>query len=334
MAVTMVHVAKAAGVSVATVSRVVNRTGAVKEETRRRVEEAIQRLGYRPNLMARSLQMGLRDQVIGLVIPEIYNPVFPELAQAIEHEARRRGYQVMLCQTDGEWSVEMSYTQLLIDRKVTGIIYVAGAFSHRRGPRQGYQLAQAAGVPYVFVNARTDKPGTVTVIASDERQAGRLQAQYVVDRGHRRLGFLGGSADYYVTQDRLAGISEVVDAHAADHVTVIYKLGSFRPREARRYARELLTADVVPTAVMCASDLLALVIMREARTMGFRIPDDLSIIGFDGIQLGEYAWPPLTSVAQPLKEMGTLAVGSVLGETAPNTLSLSILDRGSVRSLP
>jgi len=329
MAATIIDVAREAGVSIATVSRVVNQTATVKEETRVRVQEAIERLGYRPNLLARRLPAGQPDRVIGLVIPEIHNPVFPEIAQAVEHEARRRGYQVMLCQTDDQWTIEMSYTQLLIDRKVAGIIYVSGSFSHIRGTLEGYRLAEAAGIPYVFVNSRARDTG-VPVLASDEREAGRLQARFMVDRGHRHLVFFGGSPGYYVTRDRIQGIRDVLKDYGPA-VTLEKKLGSFRAEQARHAARELLTMRPLPTGVICASDLLAMVFMREARSMGIGVPDDLSVIGFDGIQLGEYTWPPLTTVAQPLKQIGMWAVRTVLGEPFRGKLGLTVLDRGSVR---
>jgi len=332
MAATIIDVAREAGVSIATVSRVINRTGTVKDETRLRVEDAIQRLGYRPNPLARTLPGGQPDRAIGLVIPEIHNPVFPEIAQAVEHEARRQGYQVLLCQTDDQWAIEVSYTKLLIDRKVAGIIFVSGSFSHVRGIWEGYELVKTAGIPYVFVNSRAHDTSEVPTLASDEGEAGALQAMFLLERGHRHLLFFGGSRGYYVTRDRLAGIESTLRAFG-EPIRLDKKLGSFRAEQAHRAAREALAQRPLPTAVICASDLLALVLMKEARNLGLRVPEDLSIIGFDGIQLGEYAWPPLTTVAQPLRQMGVWAVRTVLGDTYKGSLRVTVVDRGSVQPL-
>lgn len=321
MAFTIIDVARESAVSIATVSRVVNRPETVKEETRRRVQETIDRMGYRPNLWAKTLPIGQPDSVIGLVIPEIHNPVFPELAEAVEREARRRGFQVMLCHTDDKWAVELNYTKLLIDRKVTGIIFVSSSFSHVNGLREGYQLAEAANIPYVFVNSRAEHPSSVPIIASDEVLAGRMQAEYLLARGHRRLAFLGGSPQYYVTRDRLAGIKEAMTLYP--DATLIPKLAMFEARHAMQAARELFSEPDPPTGIICASDFLAIVLMREAYGVGVKVPSDFSVIGFDGIQLGRFVIPSLTTIAQPLTQMGYWAVRAVLGERVPRTQKFS-----------
>lgn len=333
MAVTIIDVAREAQVSIATVSRVINRPDTVKEGTRVRVQAVIDQMGYRPNPWARTLPVGQPDPVIGLVIPEIHNPVFPELAEAVEHEARRRGYQVMLCHTDDKWAVELSYTKLLIDRKVTGIIFVSGSFSHIRGAREGYRMAEEAGIPYIFVNSRTNDEAERPVIASDESQAGRLQADYLLSRGHRRLAFLGGGRDYYVTRDRLEGIKRAM-RHYPDAM-LLEQLGAFDPEQMVPAARALLQRAEQPTGILCASDLLAMVVMREARLAGLTVPDDVSVMGFDGIKMGRYTNPSLTTVAQPLAQMGRWAVRSVLGEKLPPSkkFALSIIAGESVKVL-
>lgn len=333
MAVTIIDVAREASVSIATVSRVINRPDTVKEDTRLRVQAVINQMGYRPNPWARTLPLGQPDPVIGLVIPEIHNPVFPELAEAVEHEARRRGYQVMLCHTDDKWAVELNYTKLLIDRKVTGIIFVSGSFSHVRGVREGYHMAQDAGIPYVYVNSRTNDGAGTPVIASDERQAGRLQADYLLSRGHRRLAFLGGSLDYYVTRDRLDGIKRAMQHYPG--AVLIEQLGAFDPEQTVPAAQALAHHMEKPTGILCASDLLAIVMMREARLAGLKVPDDISVIGFDGIKMGRYTNPSLTTVAQPLIQMGRSAVRAVLGDKIPASkkLMLSIISGESVKIL-
>lgn len=332
MPVTITDVAREAKVSIATVSRVVNRPDTVKVTTRQRVQEIIERTGYRPNPWARTLPVGNPDSVIGLVIPEIHNPVFPELAESVEHEARRRGFQVMLCHTDDKWAIELNYTNLLIDRKVTGIIFASGSFSHVDGNREGYRLLDAAGVPYVFLNSRTTEGSPVPSVATDEFQAGEMQAEYLLSRGHRRLAFLGGGLGYYVTRDRLAGIRATMLSYPDS--LLIEELGLFSPDHAVRATRRLLQAQEPPSAIICASDFLAFVVMKEIRLIGYQVPQDISVIGFDGIQMGRYTNPALTTIAQPLAAMGRRAVSLVLGDKPPRTkLGLTITPGESVRFL-
>jgi len=234
----------------------------------------------------------------------------------------------MLCQTDGRWDVELMYTRLLIDRRVAGIIYVSGAFSYTSASTEVYQTANNAGIQYVFVNSPCPN-AKVPVLASDEFEAGKMQAEFVISRGHRRIVFLGGGKEYHVTRYRLSGIKAILDA---SHTDISFKahLGSFRANEAAKTARQILQKKNRPTAVICASDILALVVMAEARKLGLRVPEDVSVIGFDGIDLGEYTWPQLTTVAQPLDLLGKMAVSTLLGGRPRKEISLKLLDRGSV----
>lgn len=327
---TIVDVAKEAGVSIATVSRVVNQSAGVRPAVKARVEAAIAHLEYRPNHLARSLPSGQADRVIGLVIPEIQNPVFPEIAQAVEHEARKHGYQVMLCQTDDQASVEINYTKLLIDRKVSGIIYVSGFFSHIRGNHHSYALVAEAKIPFVLVNAKSgivDAPQVVT----DEVQAGYLQASYLLERGHRHLAFVGGGANYYVTKDRLHGIQKAIDkSEAGSAVSLLKALYGFQTEGVLKAIREILHSVPRPTGILCASDLIAMLFLKEARELGLIAPRDFSIIGYDGIQMSEHTCPALTTVAQPLQEMGSLAVQSILGHQESHLFTPKILSRSSV----
>ncbi len=335
MAATIIDVARHAGVSIATVSRVMNGTTAVRPDTRQRVAEAIEALGYRPNQLARSLPGGQSDRVIGLVIPEINNPVFPEIAQAVEHEARHQGYQVMLCQTDDRWAIELKYAKLLIDRRVSGIIFVSGSFSHVKGDMEPYRLVREANIPYVLVNSRASDSTMAPVLATDEVAAGKMQAAYLLQHGHRHIGFLGGGLGYYVTRDRLLGVNQAMASLArGETASLTQQLGGFQQNRATLLARTLLTQNPRPTGILCASDLLAMIFMTQARHMGLRIPDDLSVIGFDGIQMVQHTWPPLTTIAQPLRKMGTLAVKSVLGQPINPRLELTLIKGQSVGAVP
>lgn len=331
MSSTIADVAREAGVSIATVSRVVNGTARVSPYTAEKVTEAIARLQYRPNHMARALPGGLADRVIGLVIPEITNPIFPEVAAAVERQARLFGFQVMLCQTGGDWDEEFRYTKLLIDRRVAGIIFVSGAFSHIKGRRDTYSIVREEKIPMVLVNSRApdvDAP----VVATDERQAGMLQAQLVLDGGAKRVAFLGGPMTYWVTRDRLKGVMEVM--RGLQEAGALYfrkETGSFRYDDQHRMALSLLTGEDRADAVICASDLVAMAVLSAARDLGLWVPRDLQVVGFDGVSMGAHTGPPLTTVGQPLADMGRLAVDVVLGRRPGAVFAPRVIVRQSVR---
>lgn len=333
MSSTIADVAREAGVSIATVSRVVNGTARVSPYTAEKVTEAIERLQYRANHMARALPGGLADQVIGLVIPEITNPIFPEVAAAVEQQARLFGFQVMLCQTGGDWDEEYRYTKLLIDRRVAGIIFISGAFSHVKGRRDTYSIVRERNIPMVLVNSRApdvDAP----VVATDETQAGMMQAQLVLEGGATRVAFLGGPMTYWVTRDRLNGVMAVVRRSLeAGAVRFIKETGSFRYDAQRQTVLRLLEGPDRPDAVICASDLVAMAALSAARDLGLEVPRDLQVVGFDGVSIGAHTGPPLTTVGQPLADMGRLAVDVVLGRRPGAVLAPRVIVRQSVRHL-
>jgi DNA-binding LacI/PurR family transcriptional regulator len=327
---TIADVARLADVSIATVSRVVNGTGTVTPATRSKVEQAIAALGYRPNHLARSLPARAVDQVIGLMIPEISNPVFPRLAESIAHEARELGYQVMLCQTDNDPDVEASSTVLLIDRRVAGIIFVSGQFSLVEGRLDAYEMCRQAEVPYVLVNAETPRLDAPAV-ATDEVAAGWMQANYLRQYGHARLAFIGGPLDYWVTRDRLRGILSRLEPDLAQgRVSYRPVLAGFSYQAAREAARELLQGENAPTGIMCASDLIAMAVLHVAWDLGVAVPRDVSVIGFDGVEAGVVTGPPLTTVAQPLEAMGREAVYAVVHRTPGRVLTPTLVERASV----
>lgn len=327
---TIADVAREAGVSIATVSRVLNNSTIVTPATRQQVLDAIERLGYRPNHLARRLPSGGSDHVVGLVIPEISNPVFPRLAESVTHEAWHLGYQVMLCQTDNDPDIEATYASLLIDRRVSGIIFVSGQFSLVDGRVDAYLACEKAGVPYVLVNGQNPRL-RAPAVATDEVLAGWLQAACLREAGHREIVFLGGSRDYWVTRDRLKGVQKALEVDTKTPVQVEEILIGFGFQEAMEAARRLLRRpEGVPTGVLCASDLIGMAVLRAAAETGVRVPEDLSVIGFDGVDWGAVTGPPLTTVAQPLEEMGRAAVAAVVHRAPGRLFPPVLLPRHSV----
>ncbi len=308
------EVAQHAGVSLATASRVANGSLAVRAETRERVEEAMRELLYVPP--ARQSATG----AIGLLVPDLSNPIFPALAQAMEARATAAGLASILCTTRSAAFREVDYVHMLLDHRVDGMVFVSCEMTHLTGDHDHYARLVEEGARLVFVNGAMDSLD-VPSVSVDERHAGQLATQHLIDLGHRRIGFVAGPEDYLPTLEKAAGRAEALrDAGLSDGLVAH---GDFSIEGGRVALRELLERDPAPTGVVCSSDLMALGVLKEARALGLRVPEDLSIVGFDGIEAGVWLEPPLTTIQQPIQR---------LAETAVEALQTLIAEPG--RSLP
>ncbi len=298
---TIHDVARAAGVSTATVSRVMSGIGGARPETRGRVLAAVAALGYRPSAVARSLKRR-STRTIGLLLTDIANPYFPELVRAIEDSALERDYALLLCTGAEDPDREAAYLELLIERRVDGIIVATSSVSGRYGP-----LLASSPVPVVLVN--TLAPGTgLPAILSDNRGGAASATRHLLELGHRRIGLITGPARYPTAVERLAGVRETLRGRRAAGVSLatVAGLGSVASGEAA--AGELLTRHPDLTGLLCYNDLMAVGALQAARALGRRVPADLSVVGFDDVTLARYVDPPLTTVAQDKVRMGAGAV--------------------------
>ena len=313
---TLREVARRAGVSVATASRVASGGDRVRPETRDRVERAMRELLY--VAPGKAPQAG----VIGLLVPELSNPVFPALAQAMESRATALGLATILCNTDGSPTAEAEYVHMLLERRVEGMIFISSEIADLEADHRHYARLLREGARLVFVNgtaAEVDAPA----VGVDERVAGQLATQHLVTLGHRRIGFAAGPEHYVPTREKDAGRRAALAAAGIDPDGLV-AFGDFSVEGGRRALGELLARDGErPTAVICSSDLMAIGALQEATERGIRVPDELSIVGFDGIDASAWTQPPLTTVEQPIGE---------IAETAVNALQELIENPG--RSLP
>lgn len=311
---TIKEVAKRANVSVATVSRVMNKTGYVSQAAREAVEQAIAELEYAPNRVARSL-FKKSSGLIGLIMPDITNPFFPQLARAIEDVANQHGYQVVLCNTDEQLGKEQSYLVALQTMHVDGLIITT---NHSHNPN--YEKLQ---LPMVALD-RIVKQGIDAVI-SDGFEGGRLAAETLLDRGATRLVHIAGPEQLQTVKRRTEGF---IDGAGERLVGMVHS--SFAFKEALVAAQQLFDTHWPFDGVFAANDVIAAAVLQEATRRGINVPDTLQLIGYDGIELGEMTSPPLTTINQPIYEMGRLATERLLDlietrEMSPQEIVLPVM---------
>jgi DNA-binding LacI/PurR family transcriptional regulator len=305
---TIYDVASAAGVSLATVSRVINASAPVSDATRRRVLSVAGKLGYRPSLIASSLSRR-RSQTLGLIVPDIANPFFAELARAVEKTAAAAGYAVFVCNTDEHASQEAAYIDVLTRRGVDGLLLCTG------NPMT-FALARESGVATVSVarDVPDGAPGHDAVVLND-RLGGRLAGRYLLRLGHRRVGFVGEGRRIVSSEDRRLGY---LDAMGQAGVGVspewMVEVRGRSPRVFETLARRLRDSGL--TAVCVASDAIAWRLVQALRQGGVAVPEAMSVVSFDDTDVARLMDPPLTSVRQPIDRMGRLAVRILLEAAA------------------
>ncbi|SNT73769.1 LacI family DNA-binding transcriptional regulator [Paracoccus seriniphilus] len=314
---TIKDVAREAGVSVGTVSKVISRDATVKPALRERVLKAIATLGYRPNLAARALRTNTVN-VIGLVVPDISNPFFAALAKRIEAEAAKYAHSVMLANSDDDPEAEARQIAALLGQLPKGLIIV--------GAETKAVKTVKSDVPIVSVDRRY---GAYPLIATNHETASALQADHLVALGHRRIGYISGPDTTEVGRLRKQGfygrIMQLSDP--GDPVRLIIREGSFDYTSGELLARAMLELppDERPTAIAAASDQQAIGALRLARDMGIEVPARLSIAGFDNIDLAKLVVPRLTSVAQRIEEIAVLAVQRILNPGQTGTKPADVL---------
>jgi DNA-binding LacI/PurR family transcriptional regulator len=303
MASTLRDVANRAGVSVATASRVAAGAPGVRPATRERVELAMRELLY----VARGTTS---TGIVGLLVPELDNPIFPALAQAMEHRAADAGYATILCNTAGSAQREAEYVHMLVERRVDGMIFISSEVTDLRSDHSHYVRLREEGARLVFVNGSAESLD-VTSVGVDERAAGKLATEHLLGLGHRRIGFAAGDRDSMPTREKAEGRLQALRAANVEAEGLV-SYTAFSVEGGRRALRELLAArGGPPTGVVCSSDLMAIGVMMEASEQGLVVPDDLSVVGFDGIEAAAWTRPGLTTIEQPIADIAETAVGAL-----------------------
>ncbi|MFS0855471.1 MULTISPECIES: LacI family DNA-binding transcriptional regulator [Paenibacillus] len=321
---TIKDVANLAGVSVATVSRVINERGYVHADTRKKVEEAVKQLNFSPNEVARSLYKR-KSKLIGLLLPDIANPYFPQLARGVEDRMQEQEFRLIFGNSDEDEQKEKDYIQTFIQNNVVGVI------SSTNYPHSS--IYENLKIPVVFLDRTPlDSPS----VYADGREGGHLAAREIIKRGSRRITVMQGPAHIKPAQDRFEGAIESIRQAGLDYRVI--QTTSFSFNDVGLWADELFSKYGDTDGVIASNDIAAMAVLHEALRIGKKVPEDMQIIGFDDIPMSSLLSPALSTIRQPAYEMGREAAGLLikLVEQAPIEnkhiqLPVSFIERGTTR---
>ncbi|MBZ4646291.1 MAG: LacI family transcriptional regulator [Petroclostridium sp.] len=302
--VTIKDVAQRAGVSPSTVSRALSGKIPVDKETKEKVMEAVRALNYQPNVLAKGLKEG-RTNTIGLIIPNIRNPVFPAVARGVEDVARRNGFTVILCNTDEDLRVELDYVDKLQKRWVDGLIFATA----QKDSHHILELKEKDFPVVLLVRHMEDK---VDAVISNNFKGAYEAVSYLIKTGHKKIAIVNGSLGLTLYRERFEGYKKALQDAGLPVIDEFIIDGVSDNGNGYYSMLGLLEQGSVPDAVFATSDPKAIGIIRAIKDYGLRVPEDVSVIGFDNLEISALLDPPLTTVAQPLYEMGANAANKLI----------------------
>ncbi|MEI3612909.1 LacI family DNA-binding transcriptional regulator [Pseudogracilibacillus sp. SO30301A] len=332
MKVTIYDVAKEANVSIATVSKVINNKGRISDKTRKKVKTVMKQLNYHPNIFASAL-MGKQTKTVGLLIPDIANPFFSELARSIENRGHEKGYNLVISNTNYDSVKEDQYLSLLKQKSVDGFILASGFENLDK-----VQGLMKEDIPVVIV-ARDFPMFSVNAVALDDFMGGYLAADHLIKLGHQNIGVI--ARDLWSNRERLRGFKHALKEKGLEiNSNFEYIKGLDHVQAGKKLTQKYLTSEECPSAIFACNDLLAAGVIQMAKELGFKVPEDLSIIGFDNTAIATIIEPPLTTIAQPIESMGKevmdLMISVIKGEKTDKsriTLLPSLVKRKSTEAI-
>jgi DNA-binding LacI/PurR family transcriptional regulator len=301
----LAEVAKKVGVSEATVSRVLNGKAGVSDTTREAVLTALDVLGYERPTQLR----GERARLIGLVLPDLENPIFPALAEVIGGALAQRGFTPVLCIRSAGGMSEAGYVSMLLDQHASGVVFVGGHYMEMAAPHEHYRLLRSRGIPVVLLNAAIENLGFPCVSTDDVTAAGQAFG-HLASLGHQRIGLVVGPEDHVPSRRKLAAFAEHAERGGISVAPIEHALFSLEGGQAA--TARMLRHGI--TGVICGSDVLALGAIRAVRRAGLSVPGDVSVVGFDDSGFMNCTDPPLTTVRQPIESMGKTAVALLFNQ--------------------
>jgi LacI family repressor for deo operon, udp, cdd, tsx, nupC, and nupG len=330
------EVAELAGVSTATVSRALSAPDKLRPDTLARVTEAVRRTGYTPNLAARTLR-ARRTMVVLVVVPDIANPFFSDVLRGIDEELSRHGYGVLIGNLANARAREPQLADLALAGQVDGVLLLNG-----RIPAGGRRALAAGDIPMVAICEAI--PGArLPQVEVQNREAARQAVAHLVALGHRRIAYLAGPPDNILEHERRGGFCEGLAAAGLEAPAAAFYPGDFTFAAGVAAARRFLAARPRPTALFAANDEMAIGFVKTVRSGGLAVPDDVSVVGFDGIEFADFVEPTLTTFRQPRRALGAqgaaLLVAAMRGEAiapehAHQRLAVPLLARGSTGPAP
>ena len=304
---TIHDVAKQAGVSSITVSRVINNSGPVSKKTRARVEAAIKELSYVPNQLAASLR-SKRTSTLALVVTDITNPFFTTLARGAEDVASEAEYSVIFCNTDESQDKERKYLQLLFQQQVAGILLVPA-----RSDPYPIEFIQQQNTPLVVVDRRV--PGVeADVVRCDSKEGAYRLVSFLLELGHLHIAILNGPHGVSTADDRLAGYEQAMQEAGCNDYSELVHFGAFSLESGYEMARQVIATKPRPTALFATNNFIANGAFRALQENDIKVPDDMAVVCFDGLPMDMVSYPFLTTIAQPAYEMGQQAAKLLIAQ--------------------
>lgn len=328
---TILDVAKEAGVSKSTVSRVINNEGTVKPETRIAVEEAIEKLKYSPSYFAQGMRTGL-TKTIAMVVPEYSNPFYSEMFRGVEDIALKYGYMVFVCNTERHTVSDIEYTKELLRRNIDGIIYNT---YHRNDNVSEYLKKVSKQTPIVFMDKNFDDCSDVSYVYIDGYESVRKAVNYLFNQGHRKIGYILNSEDISVIQERYLGyLKGLEDCGLKLEEKWIYRVRRENEPDyiklGRDAARYYLSLAERPNVIMAAIDMIGIGCIKELNSLHIKIPEEMGVIGFDNISLSNLIEPALTTISQPIRKLGQTAAEIVIAKINGEKINDQVVFQGDL----
>ena len=326
---TVLDVAKRAGVAPITVSRVINNSGYISEETKSRVETAIKELGYVPNTLARGLR-SKRTHTLALVVTDITNPYFTSMARGVEDVAGASNYTVIYCNTDESETKEEKYANMLAQRQVDGVLLVPAC-----GNANTIKFLTSNGIAVVVLDRQISNVDA-DFVRSDSENGARQLTRLLIDLGHKRIAIVTGPENVSTAVDRVTGYKQALDeAGLSENEQVYY--GSFNQQTGYDSTRLAMMQLAKPSAILAANNFILIGVVKALRELQLRVPEDVSVVGFDDFPESMLVKPYFTAAVQPAYEMGRLAAelllqrisGELSGECQTIVLPTEIVERES-----
>ncbi|MBU3111624.1 LacI family DNA-binding transcriptional regulator [Clostridium lacusfryxellense] len=302
MAASIKDVAREAGVSIATVSRVLNDIDVVNEDTKKKVKDAIKKLSYRPNIVARSLKTQ-KSSTIGIIIPDISNQFYPEIVRGCEDVANIYNYNIMLCNSDLDLDKEMESLRILKEKMIDGVIYMSNSIE-----QNVISLIKELEMPVVLVET-TDADGIFPSVTIDNVAAAADAVKYLINKGNKNIAYVGTSIEKVnALSKRYTGYLSALDEMGIELNKDLIYIGGVKPKDGYIGINSILDTGAKVDAVFCASDEIAMCVINALRDRNIQVPGDVDVMGFNDIYSASVFYPKLTTIAQPMYDMGSVSM--------------------------